>query len=390
MGRPQKVIQQKKNGIYFVQLHLNGRRVTRSLETRDTVKATARAAQAIRELQEEADRQGQSKWAADTPGIEWDVPVEMLDHTLPGPRVKTKRPPITKATQHEVVPSQILEPEHLKDLDWRDLVKEAVRVRQRKTGEDYSEGWYVSARQAINRVPFTLQQATPEAIRDWMVSMEREGLGPRSIQLHCTTLCNLINRAQLSGLLAKLEVNPFSKVDYSTEVEPKHIPPFLEPDYLKLKEVLPQLSKSQRLLMLLMAYTGTRFSEYERRGAEAFDLEAGTVSFTEGKVKNESSARTVPLPAFLVEELKQSDFKWNSRSSINKKLKLVNPTLSTHSFRHGLVRAGRDVGAAPDPIEVYVGHKLKGMKATYGDGYGIDALREAMEPVWQQLDQWLR
>ena len=76
MGRPQKVIQQKKNGIYFVQLHLNGRRVTRSLETRDTVKATARAAQAIRELQEEADRQGQTKWAADTQGIEWDIPTK--------------------------------------------------------------------------------------------------------------------------------------------------------------------------------------------------------------------------------------------------------------------------------------------------------------------------
>ena len=379
MGRPQKVIQQKKNGIYFVQLHLNGRRVTRSLETRDTVKATARAAQAIRELQEEAERQGQSKWAADTPGIEWDIPTKPDGSN-----------DYENATSRAIVAADVLEPEQLKQLDWRDLVKEAVRVRQRKTGEDYSEGWYVSARQAINRVPFTLQQATPEAIRDWMVSMEKEGLGPRSIQLHCTTLCNLINRAQLSGLLAKLEVNPFSKVDYSTEVEPKHIPPFLEPDYLKLKEVLPQLSKSQRLLMLLMAYTRTRFSEYERRGAEAFDLEAGTVSFTEGKVKNESSARTVPLPAFLVEELKQSDFKWNSRSSINKKLKLVNPKLSTHSFRHGLVRAGRDIGAQPDPIEVYVGHKLKGMKSTYGDGYGIDALREAIEPVWQQLDQWLR
>ena len=91
-----------------------------------------------------------------------------------------------------------------------------------------------------------------------------------------------------------------------------------------------------------------------------------------------------------MKELKQSDFKWNSRSSINKKLKLVNATLSNHSFRHGLVRAGRDVGAAPDPIDVYVGHELKGMKATYGDGYGIDALREAMGPAWQQLDQWLR
>ena len=220
--------------------------------------------------------------------------------------------------------------------------------------------------------------------------MEKEGLGPRSIKLHGHISGNLINRAQPSGLLAKLEINPFSKVDYSTEVVPKHIPPFLEPDYRKLKEVLPHLPKNQRLLMLLMAYTGTRFSEYERRGAEAFDLEAGTVSFKEGKVKNESSARIVPLPAFLVEELKQSDFKWNCRSSINKKLKLVNPTLSTHSFRHGLVRAGRDVGAPPDPIEVYVGHKLKGMKATYGDGMGIDAMREAIEPVWQQLDQWLR
>ena len=51
--------------------------------------------------------------------------------------------------------------------------------------------------------------------------------------------------------------------------------------------------------MLLMAYTGPA-SLNTRGGAEAFDLEAGTVSFTEGKVKNESSARTVPLPAFLV------------------------------------------------------------------------------------------
>ena len=35
-------------------------------------------------------------------------------------------------------------------------------------------------------------------------------------------------------------------------------------------------------------------------------------------------------------------------------------------------------GAPPAPIEVYVGHKLKGMKATYGDGMGIDAMREAI------------
>ena len=376
MGRPQKVIQQKKNGIYFVQLHLNGRRVTRSLETRDTVKATARAAQAIRELQEEAERQGQSKWRADEPGIEWDIPSKP-DGTNDYENAKPRA----------IVAAEVLEPEQLKQLDWRDLVKEAVRVRKQKEGKDYSEGWYVSARQAITRVPFTVQQATPETIRDWTVAMEKEGLGPRSIQLHCTTLSNLIGRAQKSGLLAKMKVNPFSQVDFSTKVT-THIPPFLEPDYRKLKEVLPQLTKGQRLLMLLMTYTGTRFSEYERRGAEAFDLEQGTVTF-EGNVKNESSERTIPLPPFLVEELKAFDFKWASRSLINKKIKLVNPTLSTHSFRHGLVRVGRDVGTQPEPIEVYCGHKLKGMKDVYGDGYSVESLRTAIEPVWHQLDQWL-
>ena len=91
-----------------------------------------------------------------------------------------------------------------------------------------------------------------------------------------------------------------------------------------------------------------------------------------------------------MEELKGFDFKWASRSLINKKIKLVNPKLSTHSFRHGLVRVGRDVGAQPDPIEAYVGHKLGGMKATYGGGYGLDSLEEHIKPLWQQLDQWLR
>ena len=50
MGRPRKPIQKRSNGVYCVQLHLGGKRVTRSLGTRDVEVAHHRAAQAMAEL----------------------------------------------------------------------------------------------------------------------------------------------------------------------------------------------------------------------------------------------------------------------------------------------------------------------------------------------------
>ena len=381
MGRPQKVIQRKKNGIYFVQLHIDGRRVTRSLETKDQIKATSRANQAIRELQQEAERQGQSKWLADEPATVWDIPTKADGSN-----------DYSQAVERQLVWSQIApDEESIRSLTWSDLVKEAVRVRMQKVGEDYSEGWYNGARAAMKQVPFSLDQATPETIRAWILDMEKKGSSPRTIELRCTTLSNLITRSQKSGLLAnKIQVNPFSLVDYSTDVG-SHIPPFLEEDYRKLKEVLPTLPDNQRLLLLLVTYTGCRISEYLRRGADAFDLEEGTVSFVDKiKTKNKTSKRVIPLPPFLVEELRSFDFQWVGKDTINSKIKLVNKALSSHSFRHGLVRLGRDLGVPPDPIEAFCGHKLDGMKATYGNGYSVEAFREAVHPLWTQLDEWVR
>ena len=45
MGRPKKPIQKRSNGVYCVQLYLDGRRVMRSLETRDIEVAYRRAGQ---------------------------------------------------------------------------------------------------------------------------------------------------------------------------------------------------------------------------------------------------------------------------------------------------------------------------------------------------------
>ena len=78
MGRPSEVIQRKRSGVYFVLLHLNGRRVTRSLETKDQVVATKRASQAIRELQAEAELADQNKWEADMAGTEWETICETV------------------------------------------------------------------------------------------------------------------------------------------------------------------------------------------------------------------------------------------------------------------------------------------------------------------------
>ena len=64
MGRPKKPIQRRSNGVYCVQMHLDGRRVMRSLQTRDLEVACLRAGQAMAELEAEhkARQQGATRW----------------------------------------------------------------------------------------------------------------------------------------------------------------------------------------------------------------------------------------------------------------------------------------------------------------------------------------
>ena len=230
-------------------------------------------------------------------------------------------------------------------------------------------------------------------IRKWIDEMEEKGMGARYREIHCSYLRSLIKISIKSGLLPHEMVNPFSLVDFSAD-QVKHIPPFLEADYRGLGELLPSLPKPQRLAMLVQAMTGARYSEFYRRDAEDFDLDAGTLSIQhepeKGKaVKNKHSIRVIPLPRFLVEQLRDFDFKWHTLDIVNKKIKRVNPKLSSHSFRHGMIRVNRDLGGDADAMEVYTGHRLAGMKTTYGDGYSVERLREVATPCWEQIQTWL-
>ena len=74
--------------------------------------------------------------------------------------------------------SEVLPDEWIKDTEWSDLVNEAVAVRKRKKrGEDCSTAWYRNTRIALESVPFEYKEATPQAIRSWVLSMQKEGLG---------------------------------------------------------------------------------------------------------------------------------------------------------------------------------------------------------------------
>ena len=150
MGRPRKPIQQRSNGIYVVQLWINGKRHVRSLETRDPEKAAVRAAQAMKALKEGATQIVTDKWAADTPVILGD--------------------PENDSSQvvewSDIAPDDEILPPHV--TNWWDLVRESESVFKRKKKKARSASWHKSTRIAINQCPFTLQQASPTAIRDWI------------------------------------------------------------------------------------------------------------------------------------------------------------------------------------------------------------------------------
>ena len=389
MPRPHKPIQRRANGTFFVRLNVGGKRLTRSLETKNPTVAAKRAAQALEELEREAAGPQQPRWRADEVGIEWDIPSNADGSN-----------DFENARPRQIQASQIAEPEQLRGIRWRDLVNEAIAVRKRKkNGQDFSPGWYSNVQIALDKIPFEYEEATPQAIRAWVLAMQKEGLSGRTIEINCSYFRSLINTCIRSGMLDG-HSNPWSLVDFSSDPEEqKHIYTATEADYRGLKELLSKLENYHRIPILLQVFLGTRISELQRRRPEDFDLDARTMSVVRDdkkgqRVKNRHSIRTIPLPVWLCKEMEAWDYKVPaSGETINKRLRTVNPQLTSHSFRHGLIRLNRDLGGEPMVIEAVTGHRIKtggsDMSSEYGDGFSVDSMRTALEPIWKQLEAWI-
>ncbi|WP_041426707.1 hypothetical protein [Synechococcus sp. CC9311] len=128
-----------------------------------------------------------------------------------------------------------------------------------------------------------------------------------------------------------------------------------------------------------------------RRKAEDFDLDEGTMEVVVETAKNKASERTIPLPPVVLDLLRDFDFVWGSAAHINKQIQTINPDLSSHSFRHGLTKLGRDLQSNEIAIEAMLGHRLShsDMANRHGGKYGAEAMRKAVAPAWEQLDEWV-
>ena len=129
MARPQKPLQQKKNGIWFVQVRFGKKRLTESLGTKDEQKALTLCGPVIKRLQAQLD---EDLVAAHTRHFPDDPLIEHRIRSLIAP---------------ESLPEN-------KKIKWTDLVREHERVFRRKNPnkEGLSPGWHEQMRIAIQEI----------------------------------------------------------------------------------------------------------------------------------------------------------------------------------------------------------------------------------------------
>ena len=245
MGRPRKPIQKRSNGVYCVQLHLGGKRVTRSLGTRDIEVAHRRAAQAMAELEaaHKAKQEGETRWrdakefsrllelseALDPETTAEQYTGKRAQDDVSGAFLDENTDALAQALFKREVPAT-----------WNDLIREVERIRTRKNLSPFSASWHRNVGIAIKQCPFELAEATPQAIREWSDQMQDSGLSGLTINSKCLLLSGLVAKCMKSGLLCGLTMNPFDAADYSAE-EANHIYTAIERDYRDLSSLLPTL-----------------------------------------------------------------------------------------------------------------------------------------------------
>ena len=271
-------------------------------------------------------------------------------------------------------------------LTWKDLVANAERVRQRKTGDGYSNSWHKNITTLLQFVDFEPQGLTPARIHQWIEERERAGWSGVTLKNRLSALQGLIDRAITSGYKRELAPNVFKQVDFSIskelEAKNKYYCPSLD-DYRKLfHEVLPKQPERVAVGIELMAWTGCRISgvrylsSTERMGW----LDIPNTNGTKG-------GGSCPVPPLLWN--RGRDLKISIRA-LNKVLKEVHPELCNHGLRSGFKMLALTAGIDSQLSESLLMHKLQGLEATYGDDDFPDEAKEAgAKQIWAELDNVL-
>lgn len=287
-------------------------------------------------------------------------------------------------------------------------------------------------RDALARVPARLPQKLRRLpIRELLKAAGIDKLPPphsSTVNKTLTMLSAIVSHAEREGLMDVVPgfVNPFGKglklaVD---EREAESREPFTAGD-LKAIFSTPVFTSAQRpkggggeaayWLPLLALFTGARQGELAqlRIGDLRQDHETGIWFFdisTEGgrTIKTASSRRKVPLHPVLemigLLHYRQSllskgaspqdplwpDFKFDSKAGragpwskwfnryLRDKAGIADGGKVFHSFRHTFKRMARDAGLSEEMHDALTGHTGGGVGRSYGGGYGLRALAEAI------------
>jgi integrase len=181
--------------------------------------------------------------------------------------------------------------------------------------------------------------------------------------------------------------------------------------YLTLSErrrflrAVGKLPPEERLFCLMLAWSGGRISEVLALTADSFDLDSGCAAFETLKRRKRGLLRQVPLPPFLLTELKrvmrlrrlqenprsarQRLWRW-SRATAWRRIKQVMelagiagtaamPKGLRHTF--GVTAFGANV--PPHLVQRWLGHASLRTTAIYGDVMGLEERRIARR-MWRK------
>jgi len=159
-----------------------------------------------------------------------------------------------------------------------------------------------------------------------------------------------------------------------------------------------------RALFLTLADTGARLNEVVGLEVRDVDFEAMTLRITTNSLrglKTKSSERVVPLSRRATEALHELEVevsdtapmfpryarpRGNDAASamMMKRLRrrVTDPKVTLHSLRHRMKDRLRNTGCPEHLSMAILGHSANTVAASYGSGYALDVMREALERVW--------
>jgi integrase len=241
----------------------------------------------------------------------------------------------------------------------------------------------------LHIVPFAgsvkLSKISAPWVRSFQETLRENGRSAAIIKRVTVSLGSILADAQGRGLVVRNAVHELSKARSGTKASDRRSKPKLRvgvdiPTNAEIKAILEAATGRYRALLITMIFTGIRASEARGLRWEDIDLSDRRLSISQradrygeiGMPKSEAGQRTIPLPPFAINTLKE----WKLACPMSKQ-DLVFPNLVGNIDNHqNMVKRGLWVAEVAAGVSVATGKIDADGKPILGPKYsGFHALR---------------